>query len=188
MARDMISDQILECPFDKHCSDMNYPCIECNTSTNCAYGEEVNVTCNALNKVHCEGKEKTFTRKMICRYCYQTEPWEHKCILQSSCNSVATPRQYYKTNCTVANNIVCKGNRRFQKRIMCNWTGGYRWSTALALSITLGGFGADRFYLGHWQEGIGKLFSFGGLGVWTLIDVILISLHYLGPADGSLYL
>ncbi|KAJ3637651.1 hypothetical protein MTP99_001091 [Tenebrio molitor] len=65
---------------------------------------------------------------------------------------------------------------------------GYRWTTALILSITLGGFGADRFYLGHWQEGIGKLFSFGGLGVWTIIDVILISLHYLGPADGSLYI
>lgn len=45
-----------------------------------------------------------------------------------------------------------------------------------------------RFYLGHWQEGIGKLFSFGGLGVWTLIDVLLISIRYLGPADGSLYL
>jgi hypothetical protein len=45
-----------------------------------------------------------------------------------------------------------------------------------------------RFYLGHWQEGIGKLFSFGGLGVWTLTDVILISLHYLGPADGTLYI
>lgn len=44
-----------------------------------------------------------------------------------------------------------------------------------------------RFYLGHWQEGIGKLFSFGGLGVWTLIDVMLISMRYLGPADGSLY-
>lgn len=45
-----------------------------------------------------------------------------------------------------------------------------------------------RFYLGHWQEGIGKLFSFGGLGVWTLIDVMLISMRYLGPADGSLYI
>lgn len=80
------------------------------------------------------------------------------------------------------------GNRRFYKNVRCNWTGGYRWSTALIFSITLGGFGADRFYLGHWQEGIGKLFSFGGLGVWTLVDVILISLHYLGPADGSLYI
>lgn len=98
------------------------------------------------------------------------------------------------------------------KNLPCNWTVGYRWSTALILSITLGGFGADRyinltsiiwnigeinfikyswkcrFYLGHWQEGIGKLFSFGGLGVWTLIDVILISMRYLGPADGSLYI
>lgn len=95
------------------------------------------------------------------------------------------------------------------KNLRCNWTGGYKWSTALILSITLGGFGADRyliklklyfylfanakifyfrFYLGHWQEGIGKLFSFGGLGVWTLIDVMLISMRYLGPADGSLYI
>lgn len=74
------------------------------------------------------------------------------------------------------------------KNLRCNWTGGYRWSTALILSITLGGFGADRFYLGHWQEGIGKLFSFGGLGVWTFIDVMLIGMRYLGPADGSLYI
>lgn len=108
--------------------------------------------------------------------------------------------------------LLCLGNRTFQKRLRCNWTQGYKWTTALFISITLGGFGADRldnflvieflfvsfshfcilfsnsFYLGHWQEGIGKLFSFGGLGVWTLIDVILISLHYLGPADGSLYI
>lgn len=80
------------------------------------------------------------------------------------------------------------GHRTFYKKIVCNWTKGKRWLTTLALSVTLGGFGADRFYLGHWQEGIGKLFSFGGLGVWTIVDVVLISLHYLGPADGSLYL
>ena len=45
-----------------------------------------------------------------------------------------------------------------------------------------------RFYLGHWQEGIGKLFSFGGLGVWTLVDVVMIGIRYVGPADGSLYI
>ena len=37
---------------------------------------------------------------------------------------------------------------------------GKSWSTALILSITLGGFGADRFYLGYWREGLGKLFSY----------------------------
>lgn len=52
-------------------------------------------------------------------------------------------------------------------------------------SITLGGFGMDRFYLGNWQEAFGKLFSFGGLGFWTLIDVILIWVGYLKPADGN---
>lgn len=57
-----------------------------------------------------------------------------------------------------------------------------------SFSITLGGFGADRFYLGQWREGLGKLFSFGGLGIWTLIDVLLIGVGYVGPADGSLYI
>ncbi|KAK3570986.1 hypothetical protein QTP86_032402, partial [Hemibagrus guttatus] len=83
---------------------------------------------------------------------------------------------------------VSLGKREFQKRLFCNWTGGYKWTTALTLSITLGGFGADRFYLGQWREGLGKLFSFGGLGIWTLIDVLLIAVGYVGPADGSLYI
>lgn len=46
----------------------------------------------------------------------------------------------------------------------------------------------DRFYLGHWEEGLGKLFSFGGLGVWTLVDIVLIAVGYITPADGSLYI
>lgn len=33
------------------------------------------------------------------------------------------------------------------KNLLCNWTVGYRWSTALILSITLGGFGADRYVI-----------------------------------------
>jgi len=58
----------------------------------------------------------------------------------------------------------------------------------MLLSITLGGFGADRFYLGLWRAGLGKLFSLGGLGIWTLLDMILIAVGYVSPADGSLYM
>lgn len=37
------------------------------------------------------------------------------------------------------------------------------------------------------NRGIFKLFSLGGFGVWCLIDLLLIGLGYLGPADGSVY-
>ena len=35
-------------------------------------------------------------------------------------------------------------NQVFSKRVECNWTEGYSWRTTLVLSVTLGGFGADR--------------------------------------------
>ncbi|XP_025405991.1 TM2 domain-containing protein almondex [Sipha flava] len=177
----------LECTHLQHkpCSSLPYPCISCQKmNDSCIYGNQTIATCNA--NVHCQG-ETSFGKNLTCRYCYQTEFWEYKCM-KKTCISDASPPSYYKTNCTVNRDVLCLGRRQFLKKLRCNWTGGHRWSTALILSVTLGGFGVDRFYLGHWQEGIGKLFSFGGLGVWTLIDVLLISIRYLGPADGSLYL
>lgn len=175
------------CPQNLSCSELVFPCIRCSYNTKCTYGEVTKVSCSVADAVPCAG-EKTFEKEYVCQYCYQTEPWQHSCVKKASCSSVSSPQSYYKTNCTVHSNVLCLGSRRFLKNVRCNWTGGYRWSTALILSITMGGFGADRFYLGHWQEGIGKVFSFGGLGVWTIIDIILIAIRYLGPADGSLYL
>ncbi|XP_057664129.1 TM2 domain-containing protein almondex isoform X1 [Diorhabda carinulata] len=181
------NDVILNCPTNSECKNLKGSCIKCDLKEKCIYGETLRTTCEPEQGVTCTGPI-SFPREYICRYCYQTDHWEHECELSANCNSVTSPPSYYVTNCTVKDDIICLGLRSFKKKLVCNWTCGYRWSTTLLLSITLGGFGADRFYLGHWQEGIGKLFSFGGLGVWTIIDVILISLHYLGPADGSLYI
>jgi hypothetical protein len=48
-------------------------------------------------------------------------------------------------------------------------------TTAAILSFFLGGLGVDRFYLGNVGLGIGKLLTFGGLGLWALIDFIYIA-------------
>lgn len=40
-------------------------------------------------------------------------------------------------------------------------------------SLLFGIFGIDRFYLGQWKLGLGKLLTFGGCGLWSLVDLVL---------------
>jgi len=58
-------------------------------------------------------------------------------------------------------------------------------ATAFLLSYFLGTLGIDRFYLGYTGLGILKLVTCGGLGVWALIDAILIGMGKLRDADGN---
>lgn len=45
---------------------------------------------------------------------------------------------------------------------------------AFFISFMWGVFGADRMYMGYWGLGILKFATFGGLGIWAIVDLILI--------------
>jgi TM2 domain-containing membrane protein YozV len=59
-----------------------------------------------------------------------------------------------------------------------------KYVVALLLSWFFGVLGVDRFYLGHIKLGILKLLTIGGLGIWALIDFILIVTRSVRDVQG----
>ncbi len=48
-------------------------------------------------------------------------------------------------------------------------------TVSVVLSVLVGGLGIDRFYIGDTGLGVLKLITGGGLGVWWLVDLFVIS-------------
>lgn len=181
--------------------------LTCTFPGDCRIGDTVKVNCTS--RKGCPNPVSRNNVEAVCRFCWQLLPGDYDCEPATNCSTSST--KLLVTKCSVSNffnlisvlkylifkkklnfqahsSVICMGQRNFYKRIPCNWSSGYSWTKTMILSVVLGGFGADRFYLGLWKSAIGKLFSFGGLGVWTLVDVVLIAVGYIKPYDGSMYI
>lgn len=165
------------------CRDIDPSLVSCEFNSSCVYGEPNTVNCHVEEDIPCKG-QRSFAVTFPCLYCWQLPENFYYCMQNATYCKANTK---YLTTCCANSTTYCLGHRGFWRYKYCNTTTGHKWSTTMVFSILFGGFGVDRFYLGHWQEGVGKLFSFGGFGVWTLIDTILISIGYLKPADMSHY-
>ncbi|WP_025099600.1 TM2 domain-containing protein [Burkholderia sp. A1] len=57
--------------------------------------------------------------------------------------------------------------------------------TLVLLCFFLGPFGVHRFYLGRNKTGILMLLTYGGLGVWSVIDLAMLMLGKFKDKQGK---
>ena len=87
--------------------------------------------------------------------------------------------------CACGNYMPQPRDRFMQPQVMQQMNSEKDWLITLILSILVGGFGIDRFYTGSVLLGILKLVTLGGLGLWWLIDLIMLVTGNYKDGDGN---
>ena len=84
--------------------------------------------------------------------------------------------------CQPLNGVVCTGERYWiVKDHRCFEEGTTSYITVFVCSLFFGLFGVDRYLLGYPFLATIKLLTVGGVGIWYLVDLILIALGKLTP-------
>lgn len=82
-------------------------------------------------------------------------------------------------NNTQANNSVPVATTPEQKL-------NIEWLIVLLFAFFLGWLGVHRFYVGKIGTGVLMIVTFGGLGIWALIDLIMVAVGQFKKKDGTL--
>jgi TM2 domain-containing membrane protein YozV len=69
---------------------------------------------------------------------------------------------------------------------MADGTSGKSNTVALLLCFFIGFLGVHRFYVGKVGTGILQLVTLGGLGIWALIDFIMIAMQKFTDSEGNI--
>ncbi|KAH8408952.1 hypothetical protein KR009_004254 [Drosophila setifemur] len=151
-----------------------------SASSSAFYPLGPNVMCSFLPRDFLECKEPVDHRENVTA---KTEK-DHGCLRFGG--SAYHDVEHTKVQCTVYADIDCFGNRTFfREGVPCVRYTDHYFVTTLIYSMLLGFLGMDRFCLGQTGTAVGKLLTMGGVGVWWIIDVILLITNNLLPEDGS---
>lgn len=98
---------------------------------------------------------------------------------------VASARDVVAVTATAAKSVKQLKSVQIQKDSQSEAASGKSWLVAVLLCFFLGALGIHRFYLGYTWQGVVQLLTFGGFGIWVLIDFIRILIRDLKPKDGD---
>lgn len=132
--------------------------------------KEVVAACTECGRFICEACKVNINGKAVCKKCIET--------------GVFGPSEGYKYNRYNYNRSNQQGYNNYDVRKSTQKS----WLVTLLLCLFVGTLGVHRFYVGKIGTGILQLLTFGGFGIWTLVDFILIACKKFTDAKGDLIL